>query len=172
MTEPTTKSDAVRNLQRYLRRLSMEDNGILPVPVDGIYASQTADAVSEFQRLFSLPVTGVTDRRTWDLLFGEYERLRLQIDHRETPELFWRVPARYVTTENEKSDFILFLQWLIREISIDYDTLDAPPLTGVMDEDTIRSVTEFQRIHGLPPTGQVDRNTWNHLSRSYNTASD
>ena len=172
MIEPTTKSDAVRNLQRYLRRLSMEDNGILPVPIDGIYASQTAEAVSEFQRLFSLPVTGIADRRTWDLLFGEYERLQKQIDHREKIDLFWRVPARYETTENEKNDFILFLQWLIREISIDYDTLPPPPLTGIMDESTSRSIKEFQRIHGLPITGQVDQNTWNHLVRAYSTVSD
>ena len=35
MTEHPTNRDAVRNLQRYLRRLSYEDNGILPIPVDG-----------------------------------------------------------------------------------------------------------------------------------------
>ena len=172
MTEPTTKSEAVRNLQRYLRRLSMEDNGILPVPVDGIYASQTAEAVSEFQRLYSLPVTGVADRRTWDLLFGEYERLQKQIDRRETLDLFWRVPARYVTTENEESSFILFLQWLIREISLDYDIREVPPLTGIMDGATSAWVSEFQRIHGLPQTGQVDRNTWNNLVRAFGDVSD
>ena len=168
MAEPITKPDAVRNLQRYLRRISMEDNNLLPVPIDGIFASRTQDALEEFQRMNNLPVTGRADKITWDTLFREYERLVQTFDQKETPDLFPTVPYRYQTTAGEKSSFIKFLQWILTELSVAYDTLSPPPISGIMDEATSRSVSEFQRIHGLPQSGQVDRNTWNRLSAEFN----
>lgn len=168
MAEPITKSTAVRNLQRYLRRLSFEENDILAVPIDGIFASRTEEAVSEFQRMRKLPVTGRVDKVTWDLLFAEYERLRKEIDRRKFPEFFPQTPPRYQTTAGEKSAFIRLLQWMLHELGVAYDTLSPPELTGRMDDATSRSVSEFQRIHGLPQTGQVNRNTWNRLSEEYN----
>ena len=168
MTEPITQRDAVRNLQRYLRRISMEDNNIRPVPIDGIFASRTEEALEEFQRMSNLPVTGRADKITWDTLFREYERLVQTFDQRESPDLFPTVPYRYQTTAGEKSSFITFLQWILTELSVAYDTLSPPPISGIMDEATSRSVSEFQRIHGLTQSGQVDRNTWNRLSSEFN----
>ena len=168
MAEMMTKSQAVRNLQRYLRRLSFEDNDILPVPIDGIFGSRTEEAVSEFQRMRGLAVTGRVDRITWDLLFAEYDRLRREQDRRILPDLFPRVPPDYQTTVGEEGAFITLLQWMLTELSIAYDTLPTLTVTGVMDDDTARSVVEFQRIHGLSQTGRVDRHTWNRLSEEYN----
>ena len=33
--------------------------------VDGIYGQNTKNAVEQFQKIFDLPATGVTDYRTW-----------------------------------------------------------------------------------------------------------
>ena len=41
MDQPMTNRDAIRNLQRYLRRISYEDNRISPVPIDGIFDDRT-----------------------------------------------------------------------------------------------------------------------------------
>lgn len=168
MAEPLTRADAVRNLQRYLRRISMEDNNVLPVPVDGIFASRTTEALAEFQRMSDLPVTGRADKRTWDTLFREYVRLTRALDQRDAPEFFPTSPFRYQTTSGERSSFIKLLQWILTELSVAYDTLSPPDISGIMDEETSRSVSEFQRIQGLPQSGQVDRNTWNRLSTEFN----
>ena len=172
MTEPVTKRDAVRNLQRYLRRLSYEDNNLQPIPIDGIFGDRTEEAVLEFQRMYGLPATGRADRRTFDLLFDEYDRLSRTIDHAEKIDLFPRYPNRYVTSADEESSFIILLQWILRELGVEYDFLAPFPRSGSMDEDTSRVVREFQLFHGLAPTGQVDRNTWNHILREYDRISN
>ena len=35
------------------------------IAVDGVYGQHTADAVKNFQQIFNLPATGVTDYKTW-----------------------------------------------------------------------------------------------------------
>ncbi len=163
-----TERDAVRNLQRYLRRLSFEENDLLPIPIDGIFDTRTREAVEEFQRMMALPVTGVADRRTWELLFAEYERLGREADRRISPDLFPRTPLDYETTAGESHAFITLLQFMLNELNLFYETLPLLELTGTMDAPTSSAVREFQRISRLPMTGQVNRNTWNRLSEEYN----
>jgi len=55
----------VRTLQEQLNRIAQVYTIIPTVAVDGTYGTQTANAVSAFQRIFNLPVTGVVDRATW-----------------------------------------------------------------------------------------------------------
>lgn len=57
--------DNVRTIQDQLNRISDVYTAIPKVAVDGSYGPQTAEAVSAFQRIFDLPVTGVVDRPTW-----------------------------------------------------------------------------------------------------------
>ncbi len=57
--------DAVRTIQNQLNRISDVYTAIPKVAVDGNFGPQTAEAVSAFQSIFDLPVTGVVDQRTW-----------------------------------------------------------------------------------------------------------
>ncbi len=168
MQDPITKPDAVRNLQRYLRRLSYENNDILPVPIDGIFGSRTQEALSAYQRSAALPVTGRADKETWDALFAEYSRLVREKDLRRSPDFFPPVPLDYETSLGERSAFITLLQWMLGELKVIYDTLPEPPLTGIYDDATAAAVLEFQRIHNLPKTGRVNRNVWNRMAEEYN----
>ena len=167
MSTPLNKADAVSNLQRYLRRLSLEHPSILPVPIDGIFAKQTTRALKEFQGLFSLPVTGIADRLTWDTLFAEYTRL-LALDARTPlPDFFPSAPPNYQTQAGERNAFIALLQFMLNELLVTYDTLPELTLNSIMDEPTSQAVSEFQRIHLLPVSGQVDRPTWNRIVQEY-----
>ena len=168
MTEHATKAPAVRNLQRYLRRLSYEQKTILPPPVDGIFDSRTAEALSEFQRLYGLPVTGRSDRLTHDTLFEEYLRLTSLQDERVDLDLFPSSPPSYVTTLGERNSFITILQWLVNELRVVYDALPPLSLSGIMDDATSEALQIYQQIHGFPITGQLDRPLWNQLVRDYN----
>lgn len=167
MADHLTREQGIRNLQRYLRRISYEEATLIPPPIDGIFGSQTAEALSEFQRLRGLDVTGRSDRATHDALFEEYSRLLLR-DRRESPDFFPSSPENYVTQPGERHAFLVILQWLLNELRVVYDALPPLALTGVMDPDTAHAVAVYQQIHRLEPTGQVDRDLWNRMGRDYN----
>ena len=168
MTEYPTHRDAVRNLQRYLRRLSYENEAILPIPIDGIFETRTKDALSAFQSSIGLPVTGRADKRSWDLLFAEYERVRRAEDERVYADFFPRSPVNYETTLGETGAFILLLQFILDELRVIYDSLPPFAQNGVFDADTSAAVREFQRIGGLEQSGKVNRALWSRLSEEYN----
>lgn len=67
------RSDTVLLLQVILGALR-EIYGYPAVPLSGVYGSQTADAVREFQRIGGLEESGRADRRTWRRLAEEYAR--------------------------------------------------------------------------------------------------
>ena len=55
----------VRQMQEQLNVISGAYPAIPKITVDGIYGPATAAAVSKFQSVFGLPVTGTVDYRTW-----------------------------------------------------------------------------------------------------------
>lgn len=55
----------VRQLQEQLDAIATVYTAIPRVAADGIYGPATAAAVREFQSIFGLPPTGVTDFATW-----------------------------------------------------------------------------------------------------------
>ena len=65
----------VKQLQEQLNLIGEYYNTIQPLNADGIYGEQTAAAVREFQKLFDLPQTGVTDFSTWFTISDKYVRL-------------------------------------------------------------------------------------------------
>lgn len=55
----------VRQMQEQLNVIAGAYPAIPKITVDGIYGPATAAAVSKFQSVFGLPVTGTVDYRTW-----------------------------------------------------------------------------------------------------------
>ena len=68
--------------------------------------------------------------------------------------------------ENE-AEAILNLQRYLRQLSYHYPQITAPPIDGIFDRDTERSLREFQAMRGLPVTGRADRRTWEELYTLY-----
>lgn len=56
---------SVRMIQEQLNRIAQTYSAIPRIAVDGSYGPQTSSAVSAFQRVFGLPVTGTVDLATW-----------------------------------------------------------------------------------------------------------
>lgn len=167
MNSAEIQDTAVRNLQRYLRRLSYKIDEIPPVPIDGIFDARTEEALLAFQRAYGLSPTGRADRETFALLFAEYSRLSEEEDRVERIDLFPKSPQNYVSALGEESAFILVLQWLLSELSVHYDSFSELTPSGLFDEETSAAVREFQRLHAIEETGLVDRNTWNRIAREY-----
>ena len=167
MTQNEINSTAVRNLQRYLRRLSYNNESIRPVPIDGIFDTETEEALLEFRRAYGLAPTGRADLEVWELLYAEYLRLSEEEDRVERIDFFPKSPENYVTALGEESAFVLLVQFLLSELRIVYDTLPEFSQTGRFDESTSLAVREFQRLNSIEETGLVDRNTWNRIAREY-----
>ena len=55
----------VRTIQEQLSAIRRTYSNIPPLAIDGIYGEDTAAAVSRFQSIFDLPVTGEVDYSTW-----------------------------------------------------------------------------------------------------------
>lgn len=62
----------VRMIQEQLNRIAQVYTAIPTVAVDGAFGPKTAAAVKAFQKIFSLPVTGVVDIGTWYKISGIY----------------------------------------------------------------------------------------------------
>jgi peptidoglycan hydrolase-like protein with peptidoglycan-binding domain len=60
-----SSGDKVRQLQEQLDAIATVYTAISRVSADGIYGQQTAESVRQFQNIFGLPQTGVTDFATW-----------------------------------------------------------------------------------------------------------
>ena len=167
MAEPLNRREAITNLQRYLRRLSFEGLEGERVPVDGIFDSATGNAVAEFQRTHGLPVTGVADKATWDAIFEEY--MRVTDGERNTQGLYFFPdnPPDYAVSAGDTLMLVRIIQMLLLELRAAYDVFEDITESGTYDGATVEGVREFQKINGLPPTGEVDRATWNRIVREY-----
>lgn len=60
-----SSGEAVLDIQEQLAEIRKVYTAIPSIDADGIYGEQTAAAVSEFQEIFNLPVTGIVDYSTW-----------------------------------------------------------------------------------------------------------
>lgn len=59
------RGDKVRQLQEQLNTIAGSYPALPRIAVDGIYGQNTKNAVKEFQSVFGLPATGITDYLTW-----------------------------------------------------------------------------------------------------------
>lgn len=64
--------DKVRHLQYMLSVLSSYITAVPPLNVDGIFGTETRNAVIGAQQYFGLPQTGRVDERTWDEIYDQF----------------------------------------------------------------------------------------------------
>ena len=67
--------ESVKTLQQYLNAISNVYNSISPIPVTGVFGSETESSVKQFQKQFGLPVTGIVDRDVWNAIANEYRNV-------------------------------------------------------------------------------------------------
>ena len=160
----------LRSLQTMLRVLAEQDPRHQALIPDGIYGPETMAAVSTFQRLHGLPVTGVTDLNTWEAIHAAYEPALINIDSAEALEIL--LNPNQVIRKGERHPNVRVLQAMLAVLAEIYESISAPSHTGILDEATSNSLSDFQMLSGLPMTGHLDKVTWKHLALHYPLAAN
>lgn len=171
MREPETfLCQPVRSLQTMLRVLQKQDDSYAEVIPDGIYGPQTTRAVSQFQKMHGLPVTGVTDQTTWDTIVPHFELAQTEVNPAEPLEL--SLNANQVLSQNDENPLVYILQAVLCVLARAYSCMGTPQQSGKMDVATVDALSSFQTLCGMPPTGQLDKKTWKQLAMHYPLAAN
>ena len=151
----------IRDLQTMLRVLSEDDRSLPTVVPDGIYGPTTMHAVTAFQRREGIPVTGIVDQLTWDQVVHAYEPALIRVGKAQPIEVI--LDPGQVFRYGDSSPYIYLLQSMLTQLSGDHPTINPPGHSGIMDEDTVRSLRAFQQLSELAETGEFDKVTWKNL---------
>ncbi len=160
----------IRSLQTMLRVIAENDPSHERIIPDGVYGPETLSAVSAFQRIHGLPVTGVADNRTWDTVVEVYEKAL--IEQLDAHPLQVILNPKQVIRKGERHPHIYLVQAMLTVLAETYGSIGVPSSSGILDEATADSLSSFQEINGLPMTGHLDKHTWHHLVLQYPLAAN
>lgn len=159
----------IKSLQIYLNRISRNYPAIPKIPAtDGIFDTATEAAVKKFQEVFGLAVTGVVDQATWDKITYIYTSVKhiAELDS-EGVHLEEIAPDYENLRFGMQNVAVSVLQYYLAVIGAYYEAVSPVEITGYFGEKTENSVKSFQRVFGLPQTGEIDRATRNEIYRAY-----
>lgn len=163
-TFPTTLSPGdsgfnVRFIQYYLAFLALFNDAYQSVTIDGVYGSETEEAVRAFQRANGLEPDGIIGRATWEAIIREYDRVFASIsnDYSDIPLNIY--PGR-VLTSGQSGRSVLELQRLINRAADNYPYIPPVPESGVYDYPTSEAISIIQSENSLPVTGITGPLTW------------
>lgn len=138
------------------------------IAVDGIFGEATLSAVRQFQQNNNLPVTGVIDAQTWEVMYQQYKGIVdnfLSTTRLNSPTT--RPYGGTPLTLGSRGDDVRALQDYINVISLAYPRIRPVTPTGYYGENTQNSVREFQQLENLPQTGVTDEATYNAITSLY-----
>lgn len=158
-----TEAEARRNLQRYLRTLSMIDPDIPNVPVDSLAGESTEDAIRIFQGKYGLDVTGKADAETWNAICDAYDDAVAKLELPVGVRLFPPSPVNYAVSPGDTGELVQIIQYMLSELSLIFPEFSDIITDGIYGNETAKAVENFQARTLCRQTGNVDRITWNKL---------
>lgn len=160
----------VRTIQTRLNRISANYPAIPKISnPNGIFSTETEDAVKAFQEIFGLTPDGVVGKATWYEIQKIYNAVK-RLNELESEGLLLSDVSKQFS---EKLSFgstginVSVVQYYLNIIADFNPKIPTIPLDGVFGEQTQNAVKAFQREYGLPQTGEVDEPTWNKITSVY-----
>lgn len=157
-------------IQRDLRRIRKNYPAIPNITSTlGIYDEETVNAVKEFQKIFSLPVTGSVDKATWYKIKYIYTSVKKLSDlyseglSEDEATFLYEDELNYGDTGIEVEHIHYFLD------AIAFLDPDIPRLktNSIYNDNSITMVKAFQEKYELPVTGVFTYRDWNKLKEIY-----
>ena len=156
----------VRTVQYYLSIIAYFNGNLAPVPLTGTFDSQTVDAVSRFQEFYGLPVTGIVDTATWNVISRIYTETVAALPPGYQGENAKLYPG-YFLTKGTRGEAVSDLQTYLSFIAQNINDLPDVSVTGYFGDQTENTVRTFQRLFGLTESGAVGPVTWYQIAREY-----
>lgn len=165
-----SSGERVLMLQQRLNCVSRYYTDIPKIPaLNALYDKVTADAVRKFQRIFRLPVNAITDTATWYRIAYIYSNIRrMEEFFRKKDGALGAIrqhPGKL--SQGDEGAAVRALQYILSILGMFYDTILPVDISGIYDHATTAALRSFQKTHGLPVTGVMDRVTWQELMRAY-----
>lgn len=160
-------SEDVRAMKIILSTIGEYVDTVRPVPVNDTFDEETKSAVEDFQRTYSLPITGIVDVVTWEKMVDVYIGIIDSIPD-EQLEAGAPFPGRILKRGDEGED-IMLLQTYLDTLAGTYEEISRPNTNGVFDAATEASVRSAQSFFGLPETGTVGPLLWTRIASEYST---
>ncbi len=157
-------SQPVRSLQYMLRRVSRRHRQIPELQPDGRFGERTLEAVMRFQQQMGLPVTGVVDQHSWNILRREWLEVEQELAY---PRQLRAFPAGEQTEPGEKREYFLVVQAMFQALSRVLEDIQEEQLDGVLNETSEDNIRWLQNHAQLEETGVMDRKTWDALAQLY-----
>ena len=154
----------VQEAQYYLAVLNAFYEEIPAVIIDGVFGTQTEEAVDAFQKLSGLPVTGVIDVVTWNYLSRAYYGIVATIPQLEGGAPVY--PGELLRLGSQGED-VMQVQEFINYIAQTFPEIPQVPVNGVFGNQTQAAVLAFQRMEGIEESGAVGAITWTALATLY-----
>ncbi|MCI8590687.1 MAG: spore cortex-lytic protein [Clostridiales bacterium] len=165
-----SRNDKVRTVQVRLNRVSTNYPAIPKIyPEDGIFGFETEQAVRKFQEIFNLNVDGMVGKQTWNELTRVWTGVKQLAELTSEGVGYEEVVLQYTQTisPGDSGVRVLVMQHYLDFIAQYENSIAAPTMTGVYDDQTVLAVQSFQKLYGLPVDSNVDENTWNAIYDVY-----
>jgi peptidoglycan hydrolase-like protein with peptidoglycan-binding domain len=155
--------NAVENLQFYINYVSNFYPSIPAVSRDGVFGSETANAVRQLQGVFGLEPDGIVGERTWRALYDAYLGIVSTIPLEYVEASGVPFPGEVLRVGSEGEDVVLLQRYLSR-IAEDYPEISEVGVTGYFGNQTEAAVMSFQEYFGTSAqSGIVDAVTWDAI---------
>ncbi len=164
--------EEVRTLQTQLNRIA-QNYPLIPIITEenGIFDTQTEQAVRVFQDVFDLVVDGIVGQATWyaikRIYFSVKELSELTAEIIPPEDLVRLYPGEL--SEGDDGRAVSIAQYYLATIAFFDPTIPLQTPTGQYTAETADLVRQFQAAQGLPETGIIDRTTWNRIIAVYDT---
>ncbi|MGB4438164.1 MAG: peptidoglycan-binding domain-containing protein [Sedimentibacter sp.] len=161
------QSEVVSEIQHYLRNISYSQPELQQIIITGIYDTPTREAVSAFQNIVGLPVTGKVDFNTWKALINANN---LHVESKEMPHKIPCCSYDFVEIKNGyEGDIVYAIKIMLNNFSRKFSNYNKLEITNKYNNETEEEIKKFQKTSMLPVTGIVDKTTWNTLVSIFDT---
>ena len=168
--EESFLGNPVRSLQTMLRTISLYNNSVPLLVPDGIFGSLSANAVRVFLLNNGMNPTGVADKETWDSIYSQYQKAN--IEQSQASPIVISMDPNEVLSNYTGSPYLYLAQAMLTFLSKLHTNVAKPGFTGTNDAATAESIASFQRLHGLDPTGTINKATWAALTNQFSLNAD
>ena len=144
------KSASVKVVQKSLNEIGKSKNIALlqKVVVNGIYDNKTKDAVFEFQRINSIPLSGTVNEATFSELREQY---RIAVITNEAPK-----EIAYPLKVDDSGDYMININSMLNEVYENYYGASEIRINGYFSHTTSDAVKKIQEAFTFDITGEID----------------